>query len=44
VLLADAESTALEPLMRHLLLPASDATARLWSSGRLSSIYLRDVI
>ena len=44
VLLVDAESTALEPLMRHLLLPASDATARLWSTGGLSSIYLRDVI
>jgi membrane protein len=44
VLLADAQSTALEPLMRHLLLPASDATARLWQSGRLSSVYLKDVL
>lgn len=44
VLLADAQSTALEPLMRHLLLPASEATSKLWSSGRLSSIYLRDVL
>ena len=44
VLLADAESTALEPLMRQLLLPASEATARMWSAGRLSSIYLRDVV
>jgi membrane protein len=44
VLLADAQSTALEPLMRHLLLPASDATAKLWASGRLSSLYLRDVL
>ncbi|MGV3569167.1 MAG: YihY family inner membrane protein [Ramlibacter sp.] len=44
VLLADPRSTALEPLMRHLLLPASDSTARLWSSGRLSSIYLQDVL
>ncbi|MCC2635991.1 MAG: putative rane protein [Ramlibacter sp.] len=44
VLLADPASTALEPLMRHLLLPESEATARLWSTGRLSSIYLRDVI
>ena len=44
ILLADAQSTALEPLMRHLLLPASDATAKLWQTGRLSSIYLRDVL
>lgn len=44
VLLADAESTALEPLIRHLLLPASDASAGLWRSGQLSSIYLRDVL
>jgi membrane protein len=44
VLLADVRSTALEPLMRQLLLPASDSTARLWQSGRLSSIYLADVL
>jgi membrane protein len=44
VLLADAESTALEPLMRHLLLPASAATAKLWQTGRLSSVYLKDVL
>jgi membrane protein len=44
VLLADAQSTALEPLMRHLLLPASEATAKLWQTGRLSSVYLRDVL
>jgi membrane protein len=44
VLLADPQGTALEPLMRHLLLPASEATAKLWSSGRLSSLYLRDVL
>jgi membrane protein len=44
VLLADAQSTSLEPLMRHLLLPATDATAKLWSGGRLSSIYLKDVV
>jgi membrane protein len=44
VMLADAQSTALEPLMRHLLLPVSDATAKLWQTGRLSSIYLRDVL
>ena len=44
VLLADVQSTALEPLLRHLLLPGSDATARLWHTGRVSTIYLKDVI
>jgi membrane protein len=44
VMLADAKSTSLEPLMRHLLLQPTDATARLWSSGRLSSIYLHEVL
>ncbi|MEO8653740.1 MAG: YihY family inner membrane protein [Ramlibacter sp.] len=44
ILLADPQSTALEPLMRHLLLPHSDATDKLWKSGRLSSVYLKDVI
>lgn len=44
VLLADAQATALEPLMRHLLLPASDATAKLWQTGRLSQVYLKDVL
>jgi membrane protein len=44
ILLADAESTALEPLLRHLLLPHSEATDKLWKSGRLSSVYLKDVI
>jgi membrane protein len=44
VLLADAQSTALEPLMRHLLLPQSEATAKMWQTGRLSSLYLRDVL
>jgi membrane protein len=44
ILLADPQSTALEPLMRHLLLPVSEATAKLWHTGRLSAIYLKDVI
>ena len=44
ILLADPQSTALEPLMRHLLLPHSEATAKLWKSGQLSSVYLKDVI
>src|SRR5690606_23758406 len=44
VMLADAQATALEPLMRHLLMPASEATAKLWQTGRLSSVYLKDVL
>lgn len=44
ILLADVHATAVEPLMRHLLLPHSEATAKLWKSGQLSSIYLKDVI
>jgi membrane protein len=44
ILLADVQSTALEPLMRHLLLPHSEATAKLWKSGRLSAVYLKDVV
>ena len=39
ILLADVQATALEPLMRHLLLPDSEATAKLWKSGQLSSVY-----
>ena len=42
--LADEQSTALEPLMRHLLVTHSAATDRLWKSGQLSSVYLKDVI
>src|SRR3954470_7329246 len=44
VMLADVQSTAVEPLMRHLLLPVSDATQKLWQSGRLSALYLKDVV
>jgi membrane protein len=44
VLLVDVQGTSLEPLMRHLLLPHSEATAKLWASGRLSAIYLKDVL
>lgn len=44
VLLADEHSTALEPLMRHLLIPQSEATAKLWQTGRLSAVYLKDVL
>jgi len=44
ILLVDAQTTALEPLIRHLLLPYSEATDKLWKSGQLSSVYLKDVI
>lgn len=44
ILLADTAATALEPLMRHLLLPNTEATAKLWKSGRLSAVYLKDVV
>lgn len=44
LLLADVQSTALEPLMRHLLLPHTEATAKLWKSGQFAGIYLRDVV
>jgi len=44
VLLADVRSTPLEPLMRQLLLPPSEATAKLWKSGQLSTVRLNDVI
>ncbi|MGZ5180785.1 MAG: YihY family inner membrane protein [Ramlibacter sp.] len=44
VLLADVQSTSLEPLLRHLLLPRTEATARVWSGGGLSGLYLRDVV
>jgi membrane protein len=44
IMLAQRESTPLEPLMRQLLLPFSDATEKLWHSGRFASVYLKDVI
>lgn len=44
MLLADPQGTALEPLMRQLLLPHTQATAKLWQSGGLSSVYLKDVL
>jgi membrane protein len=44
VMLADVDVTPLEPLMRQLLLPPSDSTARLWTHGGLASISLRDVL
>ncbi|HSV46312.1 MAG TPA: YihY family inner membrane protein [Ramlibacter sp.] len=44
VMLADVQSTALEPLIRHLLLPHSQASDKLWKSGQLSGMYLKDVL
>ena len=44
MLLADPQGTALEPLMRQLLLPHTQETAKLWHSGGLSSITLKDVL
>ena len=44
ILLVDAEATAMEPLIRQLLLPYSEATDKMWKSGQLSSVYLKDVI
>ena len=44
LLLADPEATALEPLMRNLLLTESEATAPLWKNSRLSAVSLKDVV
>jgi membrane protein len=44
VMLADVQATALEPLMRHLLLPSSAVTEKLWQGGHLSALYLKDVL
>ena len=44
VLLADAESTSLEPLLRHLLLPRTPSTAGVWDKGGWSRLYLKDVV
>jgi membrane protein len=44
VLLADVQSTSVEPLLRHLLLPRTAATAGLWDKGGWSRLYLKDVV
>ena len=44
VLLADVQSTSLEPLLRHLLLPRTEATQRLWGQASWNSLFLRDVL
>ncbi len=44
LLLADLPSTTLDPLIQALLLPATPTTARLWQSGRLSGLPLKDAL
>lgn len=44
VLLVDPQSTVLDPLIRELLLPDTDTSARLWQSGRLSGMALKDAL
>jgi membrane protein len=44
VLLADERSTSIEPLLRHLLLPRTEATSGLWDNGGWSRLYLKDVL
>lgn len=44
VMLADVQSTSVEPLLRHLLLPRNEATQRLWMQGGWSGLSLRDVL
>lgn len=44
LLLADPGSTALEPLLRNLLLAPSEAMAALWRASRLSAVSLKDVV
>jgi membrane protein len=44
VLLAEPEATKLEPLVRQLLVPEGEGTAKLWSNARFASMRLRDAI
>ena len=44
VLLADPDSTTMEPLMRSLLVRRTDSTEKLWRSARWSSVRLREVL
>lgn len=44
VLLADAETTPLAPLVQRLLLQPADSMAHLWENTRLSSLMLRDAL
>ena len=44
LLLADPETTPLEPLMDKLLLPKTEMVAHLWEKARWSSLRLRDAL
>lgn len=44
VLLVDAQQTALEPLIRTLLLPHSPVTEKLWQNGRWPTSSLREAL
>ncbi|WP_395685723.1 YihY family inner membrane protein [Caenimonas koreensis] len=44
LLLADVQTTPLEALMRQLLVTSSEATDKLWASGRLSQVLIKDVL
>jgi membrane protein len=44
VLLADPDSTALEPLLQRLLLRRDEVTDKLWERSALASLRLRDVL
>jgi membrane protein len=44
VLLADPDTTQLEPLLHLLLLQRDASTQNLWNKGRLSALTLRDVL
>jgi membrane protein len=43
-LLADPDSTALEPLLQRLLLRRDEVTDKLWERSALASLRLRDVL
>jgi membrane protein len=44
VLLADPDTTPMEPLLQQLLLQRDASTEKLWDRGRLSALSLRDVL
>ena len=44
VLLADPDTTPLEPLLRTLLLQHTDKTAKLWDSPRWAAVSLRQIL
>ncbi len=44
VLLADPDSTPMEPLLRTLLLRRTDSTEKMWTSARWSTLRLREVL